>query len=740
MPLLKEEKKVDAGAYSPTGYEKLVQTHMQKRLPVLKKTKQNIIGDIDFEQIMKDADREYAPRSLSDKVADANKSVYLEADETTGLRGARIVPITGKEGTEWRSNVSEPTLFVKIQTALSILVDQNPEAVFKAILDRYKPTTHIAKAIWKRSWEIAESKEQMKNFIFNLAKYGWAIGRTYPRLVKQEGEILTELDVNNPDNNKYKKVTVVKFNDIYRQALDPFRTWIDDKTNLYDPYSQQDWAFEVDYDKDTFEREMGMYTNSKYIVFGSKESDKDSKADEVNGETKQRDDLTTLAFYESSAKDLYVIYCPSQDVVVYHSPLPNDDKMLSCWSTYWNLRDLRTPYGIGLFEILKNNKVLYDRLDNMTTDELTMAIYKMMFYSGPVQGDGKITVSPGVAHQKLPGTTIDVVDYKFDPRHFEGSDRQRERIDEITGITPTLQGTVEGKTLGEVLHAKDSALKRLNIPLANIASVIQKDAFLTLSWANQVYSLPEIQEFADEMELDNYMQETGREPSAMSTTPDGVIKADFPKQLDLGLSEDRDGTLIESPEARFFTIGQDIEGKELKWKGQITVSVQSIISPSQELERQRKLELYNVVKPGIDAIAMSIQQFQYKVALTMAKPIVQILEIQSEKPEAWLPEVVILMLDKPELADQMEAEAMQQQQQQVEEQQQEQPLFVDQNAEEAQPGFVPPATPAQPGTGAPTAPSSQKQQVIPAAPRNTVSNSTRASNNATSGLNVPIMK
>ena len=70
---------------------------------------------------------------------------------------------------EWRSSVSEPTLLIKIQTAISILVDQNPEAVFKALIDKYKPTSAIAKAIWKRSWNIAQSKEQLKLFIFDLA-------------------------------------------------------------------------------------------------------------------------------------------------------------------------------------------------------------------------------------------------------------------------------------------------------------------------------------------------------------------------------------------------------------------------------------------------------------------------------------------------------------------------------------------------------------------------------------------
>jgi len=38
---------------------------------------------------------------------------------------------------------------------------------------------------------------------------------------------------------------------------------------------------------------------------------------------------------------------------------------------------------------------MYDRLKNMTIDQLVMAIYPMLFYSGtPKAGEGKITFEP----------------------------------------------------------------------------------------------------------------------------------------------------------------------------------------------------------------------------------------------------------------------------------------------------------------------------------------------------------
>ena len=690
------EKSSVPSPYTPDGQEKQVQDHLEKRIPILKKSMKNILGNFDFAQLMKDADKEYVPHNLKESTQKTG-SVYLEADETLGIRGARIVPITGNEGGEWRSDISEPTLFVKVNTALSLLMQSNPDAEFKATMKKYKATTNLAKAIWKRSWDIACSREQFQSFILNLAKYGWAPGRTYPRIVKRKKEVLTELDTEDPSKNKYEVRTIVDFNDVYREALDPHRTWIDDMSNMTDPWSLNDWYFEKDFSKDKFDNEFKNYANWSKVTPGAPVRDDNNSdvTEELNVDTISRDDVITLGFYENRERDLYAIYSKKDKVVLYYGPLPNDEGMLSYWDAQWNMRDPRTRIGIGLYEILKNDKVLYDRWDNMTTDQLIMAVYKMLFYSGPTApGDGVIRVEPGVAKQKLPGTSIETVDVKFEPRSFEWLDRRKERMDENTGITPTLQGQVEGKTLGEVLHAKDAALKRLNIPLANICYAIEKDAYLTLSWANQIYSLPEVMNFADEKQLQDFSNETGRSWDQLQVRPNGSMMADFPRQLDLSLEQDREGNLIESPEARFFTMGQDVQHQDIKWKGRITVKGQSIIAPSQELERQRKLELFNLVTPIIQVITQLMAMGQFSGALAMAKPIVQILEIQDEEPENWLPDDVVKMIEHPELAKQVEAQ-MQAAAAGA------QPLMVDPNADP---------------TATPTSPESKDAGIDPVAP------------------------
>jgi len=657
MPQNIKPKEEAQKPYNPRGEDEEILQYLIKRLPVLKDGKKNILNNLNFEEIMREADREYQPRFLSEKKSTGRN--ILVQDETTGLRGSRIVPITGKEGNEWRSDLSEPTLMVKIQTALSILVDQNPEAMFKATCEKYKKTKDLGYALWKRSWGIGKSKKQLKLFIFNLAKYGFSIGHTFPRKVARDGEILKELDLDNPEKNKYTKKKIIEFNDVYRETLDPFRTWIDDMANLSDPWSVDDWYYEKDYSKDTFNREFGKYANADKIKFINKTVDTENEAEDI--EVNKRQDITTIGFYESKNKDLYAIYAPNDKVVIYSSPLPNDDKKLSCWWTYWNIRDLRTPYGIGLYELLKHSKVMYDRLKNMTVDQLVMAIYPMLFYSGSnkLAGTGDLVISPGLVKQKLPGTTIEQTNIKYDPRGFEGVEKISEDIDEATGISKTLQGEVTGKTLGEVLHAKDAALKRLNIPLANIAEALEEEAYISLSWMNQIYSIPEVMTFACADELTAYAEEVDNEPLQQMVLANGKIQADFYQQLDLGMDEDREGNIIESPDNRFFKIGKgkDIEIKDLKWEGKITINPQSILVPSKELERQRKLELFNLITPVVQTMSQMVADGMVDVGMSLYKPLEQILKIQDEKPKDWLPDNIIQIAENPEMAQQMKKQA-----------------------------------------------------------------------------------
>ena len=692
--------------------EEEIKEYLITRVAILKDSKKNICQGTDFEEIMRRADWEYTPRDLSDK-KEENK-IFVE-DEVTGLRGSRMVNVNNTSKASWRSDISEPTLYVKIQTALSILFDQNPEATFKSILEKYEKTQKLAEAIWKRGWDVGNARNVLKLFSLNLAKYGWAIGRTVPRKIEREKKILVELDFKNPNNNKYEDKTIVEFDDIFRENLDPYRTWIDDNTNIGDPYSMRDWCFEKDYPRDLFLQEFRYSKNINAVKFGVvNKEDEDS-----DGSLGKRDDMITVLFYENKDKDLYVKWVEDQNIVLEYSPLPLDTGELSCWHTLWTYRDARTPYGIGLYELIKNNKVMYDRMKNMTVDQLTMALYPMLFYSGtPAQGDGSLAISPNTIMQKLAGTNVEQIKIDYDHRGWEAVAQIKVDIDDISGISPTLQGEITGKTLGEVMQAKEGALKRLNIPLKNIAGVLEREAILFLSWANQVYSLPEIQEFVNEADLAKFELERGQSSYKKNTTMDEDdnvtgIEAEFSRTIDVGLDQDKNGNLVESPEDRYL----ETAGRSIDWKGRIFIKTQSLIAPNKELDRQRKLELYNVVFPSVQAILQFKQIGDIAGSLALAKPVLQILEIQDEKPEDWLPDEIIEMLDNPEMAKvaMQQAQAAQN------------PVVTNTADMEAKAEAQAKGNQFQPAGGQALSPETKAPQANVVVPRNQISNQMRAS-------------
>lgn len=640
------------GIYSPKEDEKTKRDYIKKRILIMQEARKNVLGK-NIETIWKDADKDYQPKELE---SETTRKIF-ESSDTLGLR-SRLVQV-GDKTEAWRNKNSEPTLLVKIQTALSIIIDRNPEAVFESLTKKYEVTTKLAHSLWQSSWKIDQSKGQLKLFVFNLAKYGWACGRTYPRIIKRNKSILTKLDTEHPEKNEYEEKVIVDFNGVHRENLDPYKVWVDEMAVPNDPHSINDWYFEKDYNYDSAMLEFGHYANWDFV----QKSAKKINESEDKEKTTENKEIVTIGFYENKNKDLYGIYIPSQDILLYSSPNPNDDGKLSLWQTYWNLRDARTIFGIGLWEIIKQKKGLYDKMVNMTMDQLVLAIYKMFFYSGTNTqlGDGTIKITPGKGFQNLGGK----VDFLEVPgpgnESWEGLKFIKSGMDDDSGVTPTLEGDITGKTLGEILHAKEAALKRLSLPIDNIADALSNEAYISLSWLAQTLSVPEVQEFANESELLAYEKETELNHFELSSTQDEFgnttgLTASFLPEVALNLKKDEDNeTLIEDKEKRFFQIGKEIPIHQLRWEGIITVKPGSILSPSIELEKQRKNAVANLLVP----------LFQGPPDLFL-KPAIQILKINDEDPEDWLPQTWLDFMQGKPLP------------------QPEQPLFVPENPETMQ--------------------------------------------------------
>ena len=636
------KKHIDAGSATTseikqTDDQKTVESFVDSRVVEM----QDFRKQLKVEKMWKEADLEYEPQEI-----ELSKKKRWETDDKQGLR-ARAVPVSDSTQ-DWRSNNSDPTLLTKIQTAISIIIDNNPEATLKPLSRKYEHKTALAYALWKRNWGITNAKEVYKLFCFNLAKYGWAVGRSYPRLIQFQKDVLTEVNQADYSKNVYEKKTLTWFNDVAKQNMNPFRTWIDEQTKPYDDYSMNDGYYELDYSWDQAMIEFERYGFDKVVPSPrdlriNYEEDR-SKSAELD-DLKKRQDIVTIGFYENRAKDLYVIRIPKLKLVLHHCPLPNDDGLLSLWQTPWILADSTHPYGISLWQIIKQKKGLYDKMQNMTMDQLVLSIMKMFFYSGTnnLIGNGKIKIEPGKGVQIINGK-IDWMDVPGPGKEaWDGLEYLRQGMEDDTGITKTLQGDSRGQTLGQDLISKESSLKRLKIPVENIADAIEQDAYITLSWTAQVLSTPEIKEFADEKEISNYEMEMGLKRTGITplgginpetSEPIGPFQTAMLPEISLAMEKEGD-TLIESRSERFFSVGSDIKSSDLKWRGIFKVEPKSILASSSELEKQRKMEVFNVMAPLL-----------VQPAELYAKPVKQLLNINEENPIDWLPDSWLQFLDQ----------------------------------------------------------------------------------------------
>lgn len=615
-------------AYKPSDQETKVIEFVDRRITEMKEYRKKL----KIEEEWKEADKEYVPTEIP--IATKKR---LEVDQDTGLRSRMVTVNTDDDS--WRSNSSDPTLLNKIQTAFSIIIDKNPEAVLTALTKRFENTSDLMNGLWKRNWEITHSKELLKLFTFNLAKYGWAPARTFPHLVKYNKKVLTSIDPENPENNEYDQKELVWFNDVDKQVLDPYTTWIDEMTKPYDVYSMNSAYYELDFTYDSAKIEFGKYSNFELIGKSAKQSQDEKKKEDTEPDRK---DIITIGFYQDRLKDLYTIYVPSKKILLHYSPLPNDDGLLDLWHSLWMIRDSKSPYGVSLWKIIKQDKQLYDKMSNMTMDQVVLSIMKMFFYTGTSNlfGDGQIKIKPGKGVQIQNGDVKWMDVPAAGKEAWAGLQWLKSKMDDNSGITPTLEGEVTGKTLGEVLHAKEASLKRLKTPLENIAWGIEQDAYVDLSWMCQIYSTPEIKNFATLEELTAYEQESGIQHQDLFGKPDEIgniqdYKASFYPELSLHL-EDQDGTLIESKDSKYFQIGKDIKLDQLKWRGIIKVVPKSLLVPSEELDKQLKAEVFNMIVP---LLANDPNIFK--------KAVTQLIKSRDMDEKDWLPDSWLVSEQQP---------------------------------------------------------------------------------------------
>lgn len=116
---------------------KKTQTQDEKDLEFFLERKQQLMNfrtQNQVENIWKQADADYVPHQLG---AVKNKKVLVENERT------EVSSYVSLEKDAWRSKEAKNDPYIKIQTAISILFDRNPEAIFDPAAKRFEANTKL---------------------------------------------------------------------------------------------------------------------------------------------------------------------------------------------------------------------------------------------------------------------------------------------------------------------------------------------------------------------------------------------------------------------------------------------------------------------------------------------------------------------------------------------------------------------------------------------------------------------
>jgi len=232
----------------------------------------------------------------------------------------------------------EPIALSKILIATSVLAGKVPDA---EVIGDDKIYNKAAYELWKRTWTLkgANGQNTLERTYQNLLTYGWAAWRTYPRRVSV----------------KRKGIDKILFDDIYREPMDPDRTWLGVGQNVGDYWS----AFEVYYEKDILKDEFfkmvpeaAEHKKRKGFFEQCATSEEAKEEDQVKAEHSY-----TIGYYENVLLNRYVVKCGKY--IIYDGELPNDDSYGSILVARCFVKNILDPYGVGLYEMMRGNTALW---------------------------------------------------------------------------------------------------------------------------------------------------------------------------------------------------------------------------------------------------------------------------------------------------------------------------------------------------------------------------------------------
>lgn len=512
----------------------------------------------------------------------------------------------------------EPIALSKILIATSVLAGKVPDA---EVVGDDKIYNKAAYELWKRTWTLkgANGQNTLERTYQNLLTYGWAAFRTYPRrvAVKRQG------------------VDKILFDDIYREPMDPNRTWLGLAQNIGDYWSQFEVYYEKDIAKADFFRMMPdaeQFKNRKNFLESCTTSEEAKDENQVFSEH-----AYTIGYYENVLANRYVVKCGK--LIIYDGEMPNDESYGSILVARCFVKNILDPYGVGLYEMMRGNTALFTYINSLNAQQVEAEIFPLLFGPQVQNGSNTYRRSPNIINPKNPGTQIDVI--KTSGNVAQGIDfaqRQKVAIEENTGVNNIVAGQNAESTLGSTVILKEAALNRLTPPRNSMMNALQTDAHIAMSWIEQTYSVDKV--FLIDKDEDvaafakqnpDYFVETMPIQDDNGGTVGHVITAS--PNLRLNFDFTPDGQLLEDVPAR--TISARNLFQELNDHGhgkayiEFLIDPDSMLVPSMEIQKQNYMAISPIITNQINVI-FQLRNTDAEAAAAQLRAFERMLKIQKE--------------------------------------------------------------------------------------------------------------
>lgn len=519
----------------------------------------------------------------------------------------------------------EPIALSKILIATSVLAGKTPDA---QVVGDDKIYNKAAYELWKRTWTLkgANGQNTLERTYQNLLTYGWAAWRTYPRRVsvKREG------------------IDKILFDDIYREPMDPNRTWLGIGQNIGDYWSQ----FEVYYEKDILKSEFfKMVPDAEAYKKRKGYFDVGVTSEEAKEENQTLAEHSfTIGYYENVMTNRYTVKCGK--FIIYDGELPNDDSYGSIMVARCFVKNILDPHGVGLYEMMRGNTALFTYINSLNAQQVEAEIFPLLFGPQVQNGSNTYRRSPNVINPKNPGSSIDVIKTSGNVQQgIEFAQRQKVAIEENTGVNNIVAGQNAESTLGSTVILKEAALNRLTPPRNSMMNALQTDAHITLSWIEQTYPVDKVFLIDKDEDLAAFAKQNPDYfvQSQPVIGDDGIPVGQVvtaSQNLRLNFDFTKDGQLLEDVPNR--TISARNLFQELGDHGhtkcyiEFLIDPDSMLVPSMEIQKQNYMAISPIITNQINVI-FELRQNDPEAAAAQLRAFERLLKVQKENIYDYIP-------------------------------------------------------------------------------------------------------